>query len=46
MNTPFTHTSHPGRVLFGQGTLSSLPEEIDRLGASRVLVCSTPRQRA
>jgi maleylacetate reductase len=35
----------PSRVIFGVGCLAKLPEEIDRLGASRVLVLSTPRQR-
>lgn len=38
----FVYTANPGRVLFGAGSLSQLPAEIDRLGARRVLVLSTP----
>ena len=34
------------RVVFGAGTLAVLPEEVDRLGWSRVLVLCTPGQRA
>ena len=32
-------------MIFGVGCLDRLPEEIDRLGASRALVLSTPEQR-
>jgi alcohol dehydrogenase class IV len=31
-------------VIFGRGTLAQLPAEIDRLGAGKVLVLSTPEQ--
>ncbi|QMV54007.1 maleylacetate reductase [Ewingella americana] len=41
----FTFVSQPGRVVFGQGTLSQLGEELDRLGAARVLILSTAGQR-
>ena len=41
---PFVYNAHPGRVIFGQGTLSRLPEEVERLGLSHVLVLSTPAQ--
>jgi alcohol dehydrogenase class IV len=34
----FTYTALPGRVLFGVGALSRLPEEVDRLGAKRLLI--------
>jgi alcohol dehydrogenase class IV len=36
----------PSRVVFGAGSLEKLPEEIDKLGAARVLVLCTPEQRA
>jgi maleylacetate reductase len=34
------------RVVFGAGSLSQLPAEIERLGARRALVLSTPEQRS
>ena len=40
----FTYTAHAYRVLFGSGTLSQLPSEVERLGLSRVLVLATPEQ--
>jgi len=46
MPAPFTYPIHPGRILFGTGTLGSVVGEITRLGASRALVLSTPFQRA
>ena len=42
----FVYTANPARVVFGAGTLATLPEEVDRLGVSRVLVLSTPEQKA
>jgi alcohol dehydrogenase class IV len=33
------------RVVFGTGSLAQLPNEIERLGATRALVLSTPEQR-
>ncbi|MGW1542118.1 maleylacetate reductase and hydroxyquinol 1,2-dioxygenase domain-containing protein [Streptomyces sp. NPDC002309] len=36
------HTSHPARVVFGHGTVGELAEEVKRLGASRVLLLSSP----
>lgn len=41
----FVHTTLPGRVVFGVGTLDRLEEELDRLGIRRVMVLAT-RQRA
>jgi len=41
----FTYQALPARVIFGAGSLALLPEEIERLGASRALVLSTPEQR-
>ncbi|QYN03618.1 maleylacetate reductase [Pseudomonas protegens] len=41
----FTYVSQPGRVVFGQGAVSKLEEEIVLLGAKRALVLSTPDQR-
>jgi maleylacetate reductase len=43
---PFVYDSHPSRVIFGAGSLEKLPEEIDRLDATRALVLCTPEQRA
>jgi alcohol dehydrogenase class IV len=40
----FTYTGHAYRVLFGSGTIAKLPEEVERLGLSRVLVLATPEQ--
>lgn len=42
----FVYNSNPGRVIFGEGTLSRLPAEVERLGLSRVLVLATPAQEA
>jgi maleylacetate reductase len=41
----FVYQALPARVLFGTGCLDRLPEEIERLGASKALVLSTPEQR-
>jgi maleylacetate reductase len=43
---PFTYQAPATRVVFGAGTLARLPEEVERLGARRALVLSTPGQRA
>src|SRR2546421_11359896 len=42
---PFIHTSQAQRVVFGDGVLARLAQEIDVLGATRALVLSTPQQR-
>jgi len=42
----FVYGGLPARVLFGDGTLAQLSEEIAKLGAMRVLVISTPHQAA
>jgi alcohol dehydrogenase class IV len=42
----FVYNAHPGRVVFGPGSLDHLAREIDALGARRALVLSTPEQRA
>ena len=42
----FIYTSHPGRVVFGAGSLTHLDREIGLLGAQRALVLSTPEQAA
>jgi maleylacetate reductase len=41
----FVYTALPARVVFGVGALDRLPAEIERLGAQRALVLSTPEQR-
>jgi maleylacetate reductase len=40
----FVYAANPVRVIFGSGTLTGLPGEVERLGLSRVLVLSTPQQ--
>ncbi|MCD7107419.1 maleylacetate reductase [Rhizobium sp. DKSPLA3] len=40
----FIYTGHPGRVIFGSGTVARLGDEADRLGVTRLLVLSTPEQ--
>jgi alcohol dehydrogenase class IV len=43
----FTYDALPGRVVFGAGAArSSLAAEVDRLGASRVLVIAAPAEAA
>ena len=41
---PFVFNSHPGRVVFGAGSLGHLEREISLLGAQRALVLATPEQ--
>jgi maleylacetate reductase len=41
----FVYQSQPSRVVFGEGSLAKAPEEIDRLGASRVLLIATPGRK-
>jgi alcohol dehydrogenase class IV len=40
----FVYEGLPSRVIFGVGCLDRLPEEVDRLGVSRVLVLSPLEQ--
>jgi alcohol dehydrogenase class IV len=40
----FVYTASPARVIFGSGTLSELPAEVERLGLRRALVLATPQQ--
>jgi maleylacetate reductase len=42
----FVYQANPARVVFGAGALQQLPAEIERLGARRALVLSTPEQAA
>ena len=42
----FAYNALPGRVVFGTGALQHLQREIERIGAKRALVLSTPQQRA
>ena len=44
--TSFTFEPHIPRVVFGTGSLQQLPAEVERLGATRALVLSTPEQEA
>lgn len=43
---PFLYVAQPARVVFGEGSLSRLEQEVDALGARKALVLSTPEQRA
>jgi alcohol dehydrogenase class IV/protocatechuate 3,4-dioxygenase beta subunit len=38
----FAYTAHPARVLVGAGTLAELRNEVQRLGAARAFVLTTP----
>lgn len=40
----FVSTAHPGRIIFGAGRLEDLSDEVQRLGARRALVITTPGQ--
>jgi alcohol dehydrogenase class IV len=42
----FTHISFPARVVFGAGSVARLPQEVEKLGARRALVLSTPGRSA
>jgi alcohol dehydrogenase class IV len=42
----FVYNAQAARVVFGAGALSQLPQEIEKLGARRALVLSTPEQAA
>jgi maleylacetate reductase len=38
----FTFDALPGRVVFGNGSVGRVPEEVDRLGVAKVLVVTDP----
>ncbi|RWE22158.1 MAG: maleylacetate reductase [Mesorhizobium sp.] len=42
----FVYNGQPARVIFGSGTISTMPEEVQRMGLQRVLVLATPPQEA
>ena len=44
MPLAFVHDVRAPRVMFGAGALERIPEELDRLGAARVLLICTPRR--
>lgn len=46
MISSFSYDINPGRILFGPGMLDTVAAEIERLGATRALILSTPFQRA
>lgn len=46
MTLRFTYAGSPARIVFGTGARHQLGAAIDRLGASRVLVLSTPQRAA
>jgi alcohol dehydrogenase class IV len=40
----FEYQANPSRVIFGSGSITKLPAELERLGVSKPLVLSTPQQ--
>ena len=44
MIAPFTYQALPMRVVFGAGSLAKLPDEVQALGLTRVLVLCSPEQ--
>jgi len=46
MPASFIYHGLPARILFGEGVLGSLRDEVIRLGCQRLLVLSTPQQEA
>lgn len=44
MNYDFSYSAHPSRVIFGAGSLSQLPKEVEALGCQRALVLCTPQR--
>lgn len=40
----FEYSANPGRVVFGQGKIKQLPDEVKRLNKSKPLLLSTPQQ--
>lgn len=44
MALAFTHDVRAPRVVFGAGAVERIPEELDRLGATRALLICTPRR--
>ncbi|KAI9729582.1 MAG: hypothetical protein M1834_006778 [Cirrosporium novae-zelandiae] len=41
---PFEYNANPGRVIFGNGTLKKLPEELKRQNLTSPLLLTTPQQ--
>ncbi|GAO52847.1 putative maleylacetate reductase [Saitoella complicata NRRL Y-17804] len=41
---PFSYTANPSRVVFGSGTITQLPAELERLGLSKPLLLTTAQQ--
>lgn len=41
----FTYSAQPSRVVFGEGSLKLIRQEVDALGCRRALVLCTPQQR-
>jgi maleylacetate reductase len=42
----FVYTGHPSRVVFGAGSLSTLADEVEKLGCRRAFVLTTPQQQS
>jgi hypothetical protein len=45
VTAPFTYAALPSKVVFGFGTLASVPDEVRALSCVRAIVLSTPEQK-
>ena len=46
MTAEFVYRANRGRIVFGSGTIDSVPDELELLGVRRALVLTTPAQEA
>jgi maleylacetate reductase len=46
MTMNFTYKANRARIVFGSGTIESIPDELERLGVQRAIVLTTPAQEA
>ena len=44
MMESFEYSANPGRVVFGQGSIKKLPDEVKKLNKSKPLLLSTSQQ--
>ncbi len=41
----FVYAAHPSRIIFGEGTVARVRDEVEQLGRTRAVVLSTPNQQ-
>jgi maleylacetate reductase len=41
---PFVYNPHPSRIVFGNGTISTVKDEMARLNCSKAVILTTPHQ--